>query len=105
MESKELKNEVIDLINGKYLSEDLINEIVNKICLKKKIQNEPEFKSTLRQILIKGNYINKFKEELKSKYNESISFENPKHKQMLLDIWGHFKPNDPINMVDKKWRK
>ena len=60
---------------------------------------------TLKKILVKGNNINKFKEELKSKYNESISIENPKHKQMLLDIWAHFKPNEPINMVDKKWRK
>ena len=102
--SVELIGEAKDLLQEKELTKEEISAIVSKICKKKEIINQT-FKDKLNKILNKGNKIKKAKNELKALYKKNIKIEELQHKYMLLDLWKHFRPLDPIELIDKKWRK
>lgn len=93
------------LFNGQVHSEEAINEELNKIIQIKNITST-DFKIKLYTILIKSNRISKYKNELKSLYEEKINKDDKNHMKMLYDIWFHYFPNiKDIQDIDKKWRK
>ena len=85
--------------------DEQINEIITKINEIKKPKNNEKINDTLEKLLKKRNKLIKYKENLKKLYEEKIDLNNDEHKEMLLSIWKHFKKEEPIDIVDKKWRK
>lgn len=103
--SSQLKSAYQLIKPNETLSDEQINEIISKIVQIKKIKNSDIFADSLEKILKKRNRLIKYKKSLKELYEEKIELTNEEHKDMLLSIWTHFKNDEPIELVDKKWSK
>ena len=100
-----MKNQSSFILNGKEHKEQEITEVVEEIAKIKNISSQI-FKSKLKAMFIKCNNIIKYKNQLKSFYEEKIDRKNMFHMNMLYDIWSHFNNNDKsINEIDNRWRK
>jgi hypothetical protein len=86
-------------------TKESITNIVKEICKIKNI-NSKTFSNKLNLILLKGNAITKYKNELAELYKDKIDINNREHSQMLYEIFYHFKPEEKnIKEIDQRWRK
>lgn len=101
--SIQLSNLTQSIREGKILSGDEIEELVKKIIKIKHIKNSEAISETLEKILNKRNRLLKYKSTLSKLYQEQIDLSNEEHKELLFSIWTHFKKDEPIELVDRKW--